>query len=99
MQSHYAEQFERDMSCTEVEWLRWLPAAIGALKHQQIAGQAVVQFEPGALRLSWRELEPLRIAMVRLPRLRVEFVFQGLDAAQRHGFMQRFDLYLQRGGG
>ena len=29
MQSFYAERFERDMGCTEAEWLRWLPAAIG----------------------------------------------------------------------
>ena len=29
MQSHYPGHFERDMSCTEAEWLRWLPQAIG----------------------------------------------------------------------
>ena len=29
MQSVYDERFERDMACTEAEWLRWLPAAIG----------------------------------------------------------------------
>ena len=29
MQSAYAERFEREMGCTEAEWLMWLPAAIG----------------------------------------------------------------------
>lgn len=27
------------------------------------------------------------------------FVFSGVDEAQRHAFMTRFDLYMQRGGG
>ena len=39
------------------------------------------------------------IALVRLPRLHVEFRFEGLEADQRFAFMKRFDLYMQRGGG
>jgi len=31
--------------------------------------------------------------------LRVSFRFAGVDAPQRHAFMTRFDLYMQRGGG
>jgi hypothetical protein len=37
--------------------------------------------------------------MVRMPRLLVSFRFAGLNDVQRHTFMQRFDLYMQRGGG
>ena len=29
MQSFYPERFERDMACTEAEWLSWLPRAVG----------------------------------------------------------------------
>ena len=29
MQSFYDERFERDMGCTEADWQRWLPDAIG----------------------------------------------------------------------
>ena len=29
MQSFYEERFEREMGCTEAEWLGWLPNAIG----------------------------------------------------------------------
>lgn len=29
MQSSYDERFEREMGCTEAEWLRWLPDAMG----------------------------------------------------------------------
>jgi hypothetical protein len=39
------------------------------------------------------------IGLARMPRMRVGFRFTGLDAAQRHAFMKRFDLYMQRGGG
>jgi hypothetical protein len=39
------------------------------------------------------------VALVRLPRLIVNFRFAGLDDAQRYTFMKRFDLYMQRGGG
>lgn len=87
------------MTCTEAEWLRWLPAALGA-HAWQLDGEAVqLQVAPGALQISWRVAEPLKIAMVKMPRLLVRFVFTGLDDAQRHSFMQRFDLYMQRGGG
>ena len=30
MQSFYPERFEREMACTEADWLRWLPDAVGA---------------------------------------------------------------------
>jgi hypothetical protein len=99
MQPFYPERFERDMSCTEAEWLRWLPAAIGEHVWQSDAASAQLELPPGGLQIAWQVGEPLRIAMVSMPRLRVSFVFIGLDAAQRLAFMQRFDLYMQRGGG
>ena len=99
MQSSYAEQFDREMSCTEAEWLRWLPAALGEHAWQASAASARVQLPPGDLQISWAAMDPLRIAMVSLPRLRVHFRFSGLNTAQRCTFMRRFDLYMQRGGG
>jgi hypothetical protein len=99
MQSQYAEHFEREMGCTEADWLRWLPAAIGAHEWQQHAATALVQIGPGTLRLAWRAGAPRVIAQVRMPRLHVDFHFEGLSDAQRLAFMRRFDLYMQRGGG
>jgi hypothetical protein len=29
MQDFYPERFEREMGCTEAEWLMWLPQAVG----------------------------------------------------------------------
>jgi hypothetical protein len=99
MQSSYAETFQRDMGCTEAEWLGWLPAAVGACPWQREGESARVQIGKGQLQLRWQTM-PLRvIALMRMPVLRVNFVFTGLDADERYAFMKRFDLYMQRGGG
>jgi hypothetical protein len=99
MQSAYAECFEREMGCTEAEWLMWLPAAIGDREWRREATTATVRIGNGLLMLDWRTGEPRVIAQFRLPRLHVSFRFEGLDADQRLAFMKRFDLYMQRGGG
>lgn len=99
MQSTYAQQFEREMACSVQDWLRWLPAAIGSCPCVMQEGGAHIQVGQGTLCLRWSVLTPLSIALVRLPRLKVGFEFAALNAVQRQVFMQRFDLYLQRGGG
>ena len=88
MQSFYPERFEREMACTEADWLRWL--------QDKSAG---VRIGDGALGLKWQVAEARVIGLVRMPRLLVSFRFAGLDDAQRLAFMKRFDLYMQRGGG
>ena len=99
MQSFYVERFDREMGCTEAEWLRWLPDAIGDNFWKLQDGAAGVRIGDGALGLTWRIGEPRVIALMRMPRLLVNFRFAGLDDAQRYAFMKRFDLYMQRGGG
>jgi hypothetical protein len=99
VQSSYTERFEREMGCTEAEWLRWLPNAIGDHFWKQQVQSAGVRIGDGALGLRWRVGEPRVIGLLRLPRLLVSFRFGGLEASQRYHFMKRFDLYMQRGGG
>jgi hypothetical protein len=99
MQSSYPARFERDMGCTEQEWLGWLPAAMGGVVWQREAGCLSAQFSIGQLRLTWQVGEPRAIALVRIPRLMVQFEFDGVAEDERHRFMKRFDLYMQRGGG
>jgi hypothetical protein len=99
MQSHYAAQFTRDMACTEAEWLMWLPAALGDVPWQRTGAAVSAQIGAGSLHLSWHAQEPRRIALMSLPRLAVQFAFEGLDDQERYRFMKRFDLYMQRGGG
>ena len=99
MQAYYPERFERDMACTETEWLRLLPQAIGE-HHWKHQGCTVgVRIGDGALGLQWEVGEPRTIALVRMPRLLVRFRFGGVDEDARQAFMKRFDLFMQRGGG
>ena len=99
MQSAYDERFEREMGCTEAEWVMWLPAAIGEREWRLDESSAAVRIDEGSLALDWRTGPPRVIAQVRLPRLHVRFRFEGLDSKQRLAFMKRFDLYMLRGGG
>ena len=99
MQSSYDERFEREMGCTEAEWLRWLPAAMGENHWKLQTQSAGVRIGDGALGLKWQEGEPRVIGLVSIPRLLVQFRFAGVDDAARYTFMKRFDLYMQRGGG
>ena len=99
MQSFYPERFERDMACTEEDWLRWLPQAIGE-QHWKLQDCTVgVRIGDGALGLKWEVATPRVIAQISMPRLLVRFRFAGVEDAARHAFMTRFDLYMQRGGG
>lgn len=99
MQSFYPETFERDMACTEAEWLAWLPRAVGDHPREVHSHNARVTLGDGALQLSWNVQPPRVIALMRLPRLALRFAFSNVSEAQRHVFMKRFDLYTQRGGG
>lgn len=99
MQSHYPAQFDREMGCTETEWLGWLPEAMGNVPWQQTSSSAHAQLDTGSLDIFWQTGEPRSIALFKIPRLLVRFHFEGLDDEQRYTFMKRFDLYMQRGGG
>ncbi len=99
MQSFYAEKFERDMGCTEADWLRLLPAAVGDNHWKLQANSAGVRIGDGALGLKWQVGEARNIGLVSMPRLLVSFRFAGLTDEERFTFMKRFDLYMHRGGG
>jgi hypothetical protein len=99
MQAFYAENFDREMGCTESEWLGWLPQAMGEHPYQLVLQAVMADIDGGQLSLSWRVGEPRAIALARIPRLLVSFRFNKLDDIARYRFMKRFDLYMQRGGG
>lgn len=105
MQAHYPSTFERDMGCTPAEWLMWLPDAVGpwplTISQGPAQGQGHARAQPlgGVLVLRWQVLPNRVLGLVRLPRLQVRFEFDSLSDADRHRFMRRFDLYMQRGGG
>jgi hypothetical protein len=99
MQAFYPGSFEREMGCTEAEWLMWLPAALGAVKWERKGATLLAHLGTGRLHLAWQALPERRIALIRLPRLSVAFRFDDVPEQERFNFMKRFDLYMQRGGG
>lgn len=99
MQSHYPASFERDMGCTEADWLASLKGAVGPHRLVIHGSTGRVELDGGVLQLEWSALPERVIAMMRVPRLAVRFRFEGVSEASRHRFMRHFDLYMQRGGG
>jgi hypothetical protein len=99
MQAFYAATFDREMGCTEAEWLRWLPQAVGHPRWKLSSQAAEICIGDGVLNLSWDVASPRLIGLICMPVLKVQFRFERLDLVDREAFMRRFDLYMQRGGG
>jgi hypothetical protein len=99
MQAHYPFVFEREMGCTADELRAWLPGASRGRAIEWRECGAVVAIDRGSATLSWWALEPRRIALITLPRLRVQIEARGVDEVAWQHFMKHFDLYTQRGGG
>lgn len=96
----FSEAFSREYGCTQDEWLRWMPEALqGHEWRLPRAGRLEVSIGRGVLTLDWQVLAPRAIALIRLPRMMVDFRFSGVRDEERTSFMKRFDLHLQRGGG
>jgi hypothetical protein len=97
---HFDAAFEREQGCTEAEWLGWLPGAVRDHRLQRTGpGRARIHIGAGHLDLDWEPLPPRVIALIRMPRMRIGYRFDGVDVDARNRFMQYFDLYMQRGGG
>ena len=100
MQGWYAAAFEREMGCTEAEWLSWLPGAVRGHALTLGPGQADVVIGTGRLQLRWQTLEPRKLGLARFARLQLRLHFDdAVDEAARQAFMRYFDLYMHRGGG
>jgi hypothetical protein len=99
VQSTAPFDFSWDMSISRVEFERSLPDAVDNAAYH-IDGQT---FSHRADNRFWQiTLEPLPdrvIALLRLPRHRVTFRFEGYDDVARAVWVERFKRYFQRGGG
>lgn len=97
------QAFDREMGCSEADWLRWLPEAVLPHVLQLAVGGAVVLLhekpKDWRLHLKWMVLPARRIALLEISRLAVSFQFEGPGDRERADFMRRFDLTMQRGGG
>jgi hypothetical protein len=91
--------FDREMGCTADELRAWLPGAAGDHPLTVRASEADIAIDAGRLHVTWQPLPPRRIALLTVPRLAVQFRFDGVGDEARSAFMRRFDLFTQRGGG
>lgn len=87
-----------EMALTRADFLRLLPvAAQGAF---EVSGDEILGNSGG---VSWRitldELEPRRIALLSLPRLRVTVHLSSGSPAMTRDWLDRFLLGYQRAGG
>jgi hypothetical protein len=95
-----SEQFEREYGCEPADWHRWVPSATHGHDFSPLGSAGYrIQIGAGSLHMQWQVLEPRRIALISLPRMRVVFQFEGVAADARQVFMHRFDMRTQRGGG
>ena len=94
--------FEREHGCTEADWLRDLPGAVGkhVLELSEPGVADVLLDSGGSLNLRWEVLPERCIGLIRLPRLHVRYRFShGVSAEARASLLRTFDLHMRRGGG
>lgn len=100
MQADYPPAFDREMAGTLQEWRGRLPVAMGAVDWVWQGDMSVSGLLAGGrVTIAWSPLPDRVIALMRLPRLSVQFRFDGVLDQARLQFMKHFDLVKQRGGG
>lgn len=85
MKAFYAERFERDVGCTEADWLRWLPQALGEHPWELRTGTAGVRIGDGALGQKWQVAAPRATGRDSIPVLGVR-VLRWLDPCACFGY-------------
>jgi hypothetical protein len=89
----------REHGLTHAEFFASLPAAIAHRPFERCGPQVVIR--DGARKVVV-ELGPERwrkLGQLNLPSVVITITFSGFDDVERAAFLERFDLYFQRGGG
>jgi len=92
-------RFHYEMGCTESEFFRLLPTAVGGAD-MRIDGATAVHEEAGrGWRIRLSNGRQRALARLQLPVVDVDLEFHGYSAAEVDRFMERFHAGLRRGGG
>ncbi|WP_051340520.1 hypothetical protein [Azospirillum halopraeferens] len=86
----------KEMCLTRADFLRLLPGAAGALP---VSVDGDRERPAAGLEITLTPLPDRRIALLRLPVLRVAITVHGLDEPARRAALERFDTAFRRGGG
>ncbi len=87
------------MSLDEPEFLRLLPIALAGRDYRLEPGSVQTGEGPERITIRHADAPPLKIASLRLPRLRVVFEFQDCGRAHAAHFLEGFLKHYRRGGG
>ena len=87
------------MSLDEPEFLRLLPLALAGRDYRRAPGSVEIGEGRERITIRYSDAPPLRIASLRLPRLRLTFEFR--DGSRTHAaqFLEEFLTHYRRGGG
>ncbi|TAG79859.1 MAG: hypothetical protein EAZ24_05560 [Burkholderiales bacterium] len=105
MLNDYSSSFVRLVVGTPADWRARLPDAIGEHVWEFVdenSARVVLGDEsalPHVLVMNWSIIDPVQIALLRLPRMEVSFQYSTNANNALYSFMKRFDLHMQRGGG
>jgi hypothetical protein len=89
---------ERVISASVVEFVRGLELAFPGAVTEEGALVRIEAFD-AVLEIAVEPLEPIAIGLLRLPRLRAQFVFLRGTPADRERLFEHLDRATQRGGG
>jgi hypothetical protein len=92
-------RFSRELGITHSELLRALPGAIGHRRYTVRQGRITIQDRSGVVELRLCPQRERALGALRLPATQVVFTFTDHTPQQVRAFMDRFELYLRRGGG
>ena len=87
------------MGLTHAEFFRTLPAAMGDWPYRVEDKTVVAERDGGRLTISLGPQQERRIALMRVPNVDVQFVFDGFETDVIKAFMRYFESRFQRGGG
>ena len=93
-----AARFERDISATLAELHNWILAAYPQARVSG-AGRYLIETAAATLELAATPGPERRIALLRLPTLRLDYRFTRGDTGEHAALLKRLDLFMHRGGG
>lgn len=91
---------EKEMGIPEAEFFRIAARFLDGRAHRRTAGGFVVEDGAKMLEVSVKRLDDRRITdLIVLPRIAVEFSFDGYGGDEVRALMTVIDRHFQRGGG
>ena len=92
-------RFRKEMGITREEFLRALSGAFGERCYRIHQDEVFVTEAGRRIAISLSEQDERRLGALRLPRLRVDFIFSGFGRNEAEAFMTDLEVRFQRGGG